>query len=128
MRELERERESGRRRSWKIPHTTLFQIAETLVSLEADIQAATSSQLQAKQVNIYCYITRVIINPFMLKISKIMKLDKNSTLSVTHVIFDLDGTILDTESVYRKAYRKVSSWKSREGGDNGLFITLVPTL
>jgi pseudouridine-5'-monophosphatase len=43
----------------------------------------------------------------MLKISKIMKLDKNSTLPVTHVIFDLDGTILDTESVYRKAYRKV---------------------
>ena len=62
----------------------------------------------------------------MLKISKIMKLDKNSTLPVTHVIFDLDGTILDTESVYRKAYRKVS--KSREGGDNGLFITLVPKL
>ena len=29
------------------------------------------------------------------------------TQNVTHVIFDLDGTILDTESVYRKAYRKV---------------------
>eukprot|EP00088_Acartia_fossae_P022475 TRINITY_DN23676_c0_g1_i1.p1 TRINITY_DN23676_c0_g1~~TRINITY_DN23676_c0_g1_i1.p1 ORF type:complete len:236 (+),score=35.16 TRINITY_DN23676_c0_g1_i1:97-804(+) len=26
---------------------------------------------------------------------------------VTHVIFDLDGTILDTETVYRKVYRKV---------------------
>jgi pseudouridine-5'-monophosphatase len=39
----------------------------------------------------------------------IMKLDKNTIQDkpVTHVIFDLDGTILDTESVYKKAYRKV---------------------
>jgi beta-phosphoglucomutase-like phosphatase (HAD superfamily) len=27
---------------------------------------------------------------------------------ITHVIFDLDGTILDTETLYRMAYRKVS--------------------
>jgi hypothetical protein len=26
---------------------------------------------------------------------------------ITHVIFDLDGTILDTETLYRMAYRKV---------------------
>jgi hypothetical protein len=31
---------------------------------------------------------------------------------ITHVIFDLDGTILDTETLYRMAYRKVISWSS----------------
>ena len=48
---------------------------------------------------------------FMLKYikKKNMKLleKRRCTQNVTYVIFDLDGTILDTESVYRKAYRKV---------------------
>jgi len=35
--------------------------------------------------------------------------------SVTHVIFDVDGTILDTESVYNRAKQKVLS---RYGADH----------
>ena len=34
-----------------------------------------------------------------------MKLRNGKT--VTHVIFDLDGTLLDTETAYRRGYRKV---------------------
>ena len=29
---------------------------------------------------------------------------------VTHVIFDLDGTLLDTETAYRTGYRQVNSF------------------
>lgn len=39
---------------------------------------------------------------------------RRCTQNVTHVIFDLDGTILDTESVYRKAYRKVCKKYGKE--------------
>jgi beta-phosphoglucomutase-like phosphatase (HAD superfamily) len=33
---------------------------------------------------------------------------------ITHVIFDLDGTILDTETLYRMAYRKVRPSNNRQ--------------
>jgi len=40
---------------------------------------------------------------------------------VTHVIFDLDGTLLDTESLYKAAYRKICA-------KHGCLSKLTPTL
>ena len=42
---------------------------------------------------------------------------------VTHVIFDVDGTILDTESLYNKAKQKVGVREIREFKD--LFIKIT---
>jgi beta-phosphoglucomutase-like phosphatase (HAD superfamily) len=47
---------------------------------------------------------------------------------ITHVIFDLDGTILDTETLYRMAYRKVRP-SHKAGNDASVLkaaISLTP--